>query len=42
MIGDPSLPPCAGLGLKRVDKINGGEESSARSGPDALRAMAIA
>ena len=42
MIGDPSLSPCAGLGLERVDEINGGEESSARSGPDALRAMAIA
>ena len=42
MIGDPALSPCSGLGLKRVDKINGGEESSARSGPDALRAMAIA
>ena len=42
MIGDPSLSPCAGLGLERVDEINGGEEPSAQSGPDASRAMAIA
>jgi hypothetical protein len=47
MISDPPLPAGSGLGLELVDEIDGGEEASARSGPDAVardgdRQMALA
>jgi hypothetical protein len=35
MIGDAALPVRAGLGLELIDEIDGGEEPSPRSGPDA-------
>ena len=35
MIGDAALPAGSSLGLELVDEIDGGEEPSARSGPDA-------
>jgi hypothetical protein len=36
MIGDAALPAGSSLGFDLVDEIDGGEESSARSGPDAV------